>query len=340
MKKKIINPPFSAFFKGGKFYNYHPQVLQESSEWLWPSVKMFIDGQRRRQLHVPDVDAWVEPFHGYTRSSEPIITWLGHATVLIQIGDINIITDPIAASPSWLYERVLPFGVSLNELPPIDIVLISHNHRDHMDAPTLKFLLKRDNPLFLVPQGDKVWFKKQGAEKVEEHLWWETSDHQGVDCTFVPAWHWSQRGIFDHNTSLWGGWVIQAEGYTIYFAGDTAYEQKYFRAIGEVFPDIDVVLMPIGPGDPDKYMRKSHVNAEQAGEAFIDCGARFFIPIHWGTFYFGIDLFHHPVERIFEWWKLNQARLPENSLFLNKVGQEFHLGHHKKNGSNRHGRNR
>ena len=232
----------------------------------------------------------------------------------------------------------MPF-IDCEKLPSIDVVLVSHNHRDHMDASSISRLVKRDNPMFLVPEGDKKWFLNRGYTRVEEHMWWETSEIKGVDMTFVPAWHWSQRGFFDHNSSLWGGWVISTNKYTVYFAGDTAYEETYFSAIKQVFPQIDVAIMPIGPGDPREFMHRSHMNAEEAGQAFLDCGANYFIPMHWGTFYFGIDMFISPIERIRAWWKKNDDFLPQR-LCLLKMCQQFHLEHHKNSDSDMHGQSR
>jgi len=329
VKKILKNPPFLPQRKNGKFYNHLPDEKQESPEWLIPSIKMYLKGRRLRQKHTPNLDAWLEPYKGYKSAQEPIITWLGHASMLVQMGGLNILADPIFDKPSFLYPRALPFGAQDHELPKIDVVVLSHNHRDHMDEPTLRWLHKHHDPLFLVPEGDKYWFLKRKMPKVEEFMWWETLEVQGVDITFVPAWHWSQRGLFDHNTSLWGGWVFDALGHTVYFGGDTAYSQQYFKAIGEVFPDIDVAIMPAGPCDPDEWMRKSHMNAEEAGQAFLDCKARYFIPMHWGTFYFGTDLFDTPVKRLEDWWGQNENQLPERSLCLSKVGQHFHLEHHK-----------
>ena len=340
MKKFLKNPPFLPQRKNGKFYNHFPEEKQESPEWLLPSIKMYIKGRQLRQKHTPDLDGWLEPYKGYKNAEEPIITWLGHASMLIQMGGLNILADPIFDKPSFLYPRVLPFGAKEHELPKIDIVVLSHNHRDHMDEKTLKLLYKNHDPLFLVPEGDKFWFLKRNMPKVEEFMWWETLEVGGVDITFVPAWHWSQRGLFDHNTSLWGGWVFKVKDHTVFFAGDTAYSQEYFKAIGEVFPHIDVAIMPAGPCDPDEMMRKSHMNAEEAGQAFLDCKARYFIPMHWGTFYFGTDLFDTPIARLKDWWLLNQDHLSERSLCLCKVGQHFHLELHKNSCSNMPDQNR
>lgn len=340
MKKERFAPPFLPLKKGEKYENYHLEKRDYPGEWFLPSIKMYFHGRFYRKTKKPDLKAWVEEYRGYESSEKPIITWLGHASILIQIENLNILADPIITSPSWLYERVLPFGAEPQALPKIDVVILSHNHRDHMDAATLKLLHKRHKPLFLVPEGNKSWFIRRGMHQVEEFNWWQTWQQGAVDFTFVPAWHWSQRGLFDHNKTLWGGWVISGKEDTVYFAGDTAYCKEYFIEIGKQFPSIDVAIMPIGPCDPDEQMRRSHMNAQESGQAFLDCGARYFIPMHWGTFYFGIDSFDTPIERLNQWWAASKCELQDACLIACKVGQQFHLEHHKNSYSSKHDQNR
>ena len=342
VKKHLFKPPFTPLKRHGKFFNYNNEQLHESPEWFLPSIRMFFSSLKKRFLRAknPNLDAWIEPYQEYAHSHEPLITWLGHATMLIQLGNINILADPIFESPSLLFPRVLPLGIDPQKLPPIDVVVISHNHRDHMDEPTIHFLHKNHNPLFLVPEGNKSWFLSRNIKKVEELTWWETYEYKGVDISCVPVWHWSQRTLFDHNKTLWCGWVFQTQDDTVFFGGDTAYCELYFKTIGKMFPNIGVALMPVGPCDPDHMMRRSHMSAEQAGQAFLDCGARYFIPMHWGTFHFGTDMFETPIERLTLWWQDHQTELPQNSLCLSKLGQQFHLAHHKNLYSNTHDQNR
>lgn len=329
MKKNTINPPFLPYRKKGKYYNYQLKKKEEKAEWLFPSIKMYWQGKALRGGAQLDTQAWIEPYKGYESCNEPVVTWLGHATMLIQMNGVNIITDPLIESPSWLYKRLLPFGVNPQELPKIDVVILSHNHRDHMDESALRFLHEKYDPWFFVPEGNKAWFSKRSIAKVQELMWWQTVEYKDTSFHFVPAWHWSQRGLFDHNKTLWGGWVVESKKDSVYFAGDTAYSELYFKTIGNIFPRIEIAIMPIGPCDPDELMRKSHMSAQQAGQAFLDCGARYFIPMHWGTFYFGTDDFYTPVERITQWWKKHQGLLDGKVLSVSKIGQQFHLEHHK-----------
>lgn len=325
MKRLPSKVPFSPVQINGRFYNFQLNPKVEVPESPLPSIKMYFKSFRHFFETPVNLHEWIDPCEPIERSEGPVITWLGHATVLIQIGGLNILADPIFGVPSRIFSRILPFGMKQQDIPPIDVVMLSHNHRDHMDAPTLEYLHKNFDPLFLVPQGDKGWFTAQNINRVEEFTWWESFEYRGGVFSFVPAWHWSQRGIFDHNKSLWGGWVVQMEGDTLYFAGDTAYNELYFKTIGEQFPGIKAAIMPIGPGSPDEWMRRSHMSAEQAGKAFLDCGGEIFIPMHWGTFYFGQDRFNWPIERLKKWWKKFLHRVQKEQLSLVKLGQRLHL---------------
>lgn len=329
MKYMPEKVPFSPLVINGRFYNVSHDNTLEEPESLLPSIKMYFGSFRNFCKRPLAMDKWIGSCPLQDRSVDAVVTWLGHATTLIQIGEKNIITDPLFGTPSSLYRRILPFGVDKQKLPALDTVLISHNHRDHMDTSTLLYLHKKHNPVFLVPQGDKAWFLKKGITKVEEFTWWESCEIDGVKYTFVPAWHWSQRGIFDHNKSLWGGWVIQHANRSIFFAGDTAYNERYFKTIGSFFESFDIAIMPIGPGAPDDWMRRSHMSAEQAGQAFIDCNARVFIPMHWGTFYFGHDAFHDPIVRLQTWWEKTIVDSDQHVLILAKIADSFHLAAHK-----------
>lgn len=342
MKKSQKIVPFLPEKIDGKYYNYnhkHPSV-KEAAEWLLPSIKMYLARLFNGPQRPTEIAGWVTEFNYIERVNNAHISWLGHATELIQIGNFNILTDPIFKDPSRAYKRILPFGASLQQLPPIDMVLLSHNHRDHMDAATLKLLHKKHNPFFLVPEGLKQWFVKRGITKVEEFNWWQSWQQGDLELTFVPAWHWSQRGLFDHNKSLWGGWVIKSSAESIYFAGDTAYDEHYFTTIGKLLGPFDVALLPIGPGEPNHLMRRSHMNAQQAGQAFLDCNAQFFLPMHWGAFPFGIDQFDDPIKRLISWWSDHQSLVVGKSLYPCKVGQQFVLEHQRNVYSNRHVQNR
>ena len=226
-----------------------------------------------------------------TLSPEPqSIMWLGHASFLLKFSEANVLTDPIFGNASWLFPRTAP-SICHKSMPRIDYILISHNHRDHMDAQSL-VQVRQHQPQILVPKGAGAWFLRRGFKHVHELSWWEQlslgSGPTALDFTFLPAFHWSQRGLFDKNRSLWGSWLIREHQTSIYFGGDTAYPQ-HFKVIGEQFPAINCALLPIGPCEPRKWLSHAHMSAEEAGQAFLDLSAKVCVPMHWGTFKFGID---------------------------------------------------
>lgn len=271
---------------------------------------------------------WVVPKQKPAEKSIlPIITWIGHATVLIQVNDFNIITDPLFGDLSILYPRQMKPGIELKDLPHIDVILLSHNHRDHCDKKSLSALVK-DQPLCLVGKGLKKSFEKMGFKNVKEKTWWEeekiSKDNKSINFTFLLAWHWSNTGLFDINKTLWGSWMIDAGSTTIYFGGDTAYE-KHFSLIAKKFPKIDIALLPIGPVNPRDLMKDSHMGPEEAGQAFLDLKACVLIPIHWGTFALGTDCFLDPINGLLSWWdSLKNTQLKDKTLAALRFGQTFH----------------
>lgn len=321
-----------------RFCNY-PGEKQEgmlrSSFSLLESLLQKTRGLRRlKQQWNSSSDLFQPAIH--RTSTDPRITWVGHSTFIINVGGLNIITDPIFGNPSFLFPRMMPPGVTLEQVPRIDVVLISHNHRDHMHAPTLYALHeKNSNIKILVPLGDKAWFDKRGFKDVQEYTWWDgdtvtSTAGCAVSFTFLPAVHWSGRGLFDKNKSLWGSWMISslasaggpAVAHNLYFAGDTAYG-RHFKAIATEFGRIDTVLMPIGPCEPHEDLHITHVNAEQAGQAFLDLGADRFIPMHWGVFWFGTDYPLMPIERLQAWWKKQEADVATKTLNPLKFGESI-----------------
>lgn len=317
------------YVKDGRFYNY-PHEVPEG--FLLRSIYIYLQSFVHRCLQHPQVANWHKYAQVNDRSFQPVITWIGHSTFLIQIAGLNILTDPIFGDATSLFPRILKPGIELSQLPPIDYVLISHNHLDHMDAPAL-FVLKEQHPQcrYLVPLGDKAWFDQRGFTQVHEYTWWQQDSFDvefGLQATFtfLPAFHWSQRGMFDKNRSLWGSWMIEVDGKRIYFAGDTAYS-RHFSIIGQEFDNIDCAIMPIGPCEPHKWMKLSHVNAQEAVQGFKDIGATHFIPMHWGTFYFGTDKFDTSIKSLQTVWdqQVSHAEVAAEQLHVMHVGQTIDI---------------
>ncbi len=281
----------------------------------------------KRGKALSNVSEWIG-FHDERDWQHPVgVFWLGHATCLIRINDIVIITDPVFDSLPF-FSRQLPFGISVDILPNIDAILLSHNHHDHMHMPSLYTIQHRSPSMHIAAaQGDQKWFSNKIFNSVEQYMWGQQfvveKNKIKVRCTFVPSYHWSRRSLFDRNVSLWGSWIIEYDDGVIYFGGDTAYN-NHFSEIASLY-DIDVALLPIGPAEPHEHMKHSHLSPEQAGQAFLDLRAKRFIPIHWGTFGFGADVFDDPVIRLNNWWKKNTPQLRDKKLFALKVGQQLVL---------------
>lgn len=309
--------------KNNRFYNSSDDSPENIIIHTIPSFIQSIIGQKKR--FPKNVQSWCVTEPVVNQSAELRVTWIGHSTFLIQVGGLNILTDPIFGHPSFLFPRMLPAGISIDKLPSIDVILISHNHQDHLDLPSLESF---NNIPILVPQGDKQWLTKRGFYKIEEYMWWDATSfkavHQGIEYTieliFLPAVHWSARGLFDRNKSLWGSWLIRCNGQSVYFAGDTAYGE-HFKAIGQEFGNIDIGLMPIAPCKPNPAMLKSHMDVAQSLQAFDELGARLFVPMHWGTFAFGVDYFEEPIIELHQLWKAYNFTLKE--LYVLRAGQSM-----------------
>jgi N-acyl-phosphatidylethanolamine-hydrolysing phospholipase D len=231
--------------------------------------------------------------------SEPTVTWVGHATLLVQMDHVSFLTDPIwaeRASPvGWAGpRRFVPPGVALEALPPIDFVLISHNHFDHLDLPTLVALNEQSPEVrFIVPLENGALLRAHGidAARVFEVDWGETIDVEGVRIHCLPAQHWSRRGLVDERRALWSSWAVVGEDRRFYFAGDTG-DFAGFAAIGSSLGPFDLAAVPIGAYEPTEMMREAHMNPEEAGRAGSDLRAQRLLGMHYGTF----DLTDEPID--------------------------------------------
>lgn len=266
-------------------------------------------------------------------SIEPKITWVGHATFLIQVNGFNILTDPIFGSvqmgPIVLDKRAMPVGIKLRDLPPIDAIVISHNHPDHTHTETLQALAQKHKPTVFVPEGNKPLIESMGFKNVVEHTWWEdntlTKEGRSVTFTCLPAYHASIRFSFDScRRALCSSWMIGAENKNIYFAGDTAYG-KHFKQIATQFSSIDVALLPISPTSERENKHKyAHVDAPEAVDAFIDLQANCFVPMHYATFSSKPESLSIPLARLHESWQTKVVSLGnEKSLLMARCGQEY-----------------
>ena len=235
-----------------------------------------------------------------THSARPAVasvTWIGHATTLVQSNGLNILTDPIfseRASPVTFVgpKRAQPPGIALDDLPPIDVVLVSHNHYDHLDRFSVVRLHERSQgrTLFLVPLGVGPLLAQWGVTHVIELDWWDAHKQDGMEFHLVPVQHWSARGLGDRNETLWGGFAVFGPDLRWYFSGDTGYS-RYFAETRERLSAhardgslFDVALLAVGAYEPRWFMKEQHMNPPEAVKAHKDLGARRSLGIHWGTF--------------------------------------------------------
>ncbi len=211
------------------------------------------------------------------------ITFINHATALIQLDGTSVITDPIyTRSVGWIAPRMQKPGIPFDNLPRIDVILLSHNDYDHLSMRTLRRLRRRNQSVVLAPVGDARYACKAGFETVREMNFWETFEHGSMKITCVPAKHKGNRRPLQRSKQLCCGYVIEKDGVAVYFAGDTGYDD-HFKDIGSRF-SLDAALLPIGAYKPQEWFREIHLNPETAVQAFLDLKAKYFIPIHWGTF--------------------------------------------------------
>ncbi|MCG6201044.1 MBL fold metallo-hydrolase [Psychromonas antarctica] len=253
-------------------------------------------------------------------SDSPQFTWIGHSTVLVQYQGINILTDPIfgqRASPIAFAgpKRVTQPAISLTQLPKIDFVLISHNHYDHLDKYTVQKI--GNTATWLVPLGYKGWFKNLGVTNVEEFDWWDEKKISAAHVTATPSQHWTARGLNDRYQQLWAAWSVQIGDFKFWFAGDTGYNDKQFKEIGERLGPFDLAIIPIGGYAPRWFMKDMHINPAEALKIHHDVQAKLSLGVHWGTFPLTAEPIDEPVEKLQE----ATASLYESAFITTPLGK-------------------
>lgn len=262
----------------------------------------------------------------FNKKADYRITWLGHSTVLVQVGDANILLDPVFS------ERVSPVGfagperhvdipIEIQQLPRIDFVLISHDHYDHLDNDTIETLDELYSPVFIVPLE-----VKDHIEDLSEHArvieldWWQQVDFDGMAFTCAPARHFSGRGLFDRNSTLWCSFMVEYQNTRIYYAGDTGYSE-HFKEINRVLGAPHIALIPIGAYKPRWFMREVHVDPYEAVQAFLDMKAEYMLGVHWGVFNLADEPLQQPAI------DMKKARdkhgLDQKHVFVLPVGGSF-----------------
>ncbi len=220
----------------------------------------------------------------------PSVVWIGHSTYLIEVDGLSILTDPVwddycSPVPLRAFQRYTKPPMALSDLPPIDLVLISHNHYDHLDANTVRQLSKFHPQIeWIVPQKLSSWFRQRSIHSVTELGWWESCKKQGAKITAVPAQHFSGRTLWDKNKTHWNGYVVEIGNKKLYFSGDTGYNEFDFKAIGKQFESLDLSLIPIGTYVPEGFMRSVHISPFEAVQIHQDVYSKLSLGMHWNTF--------------------------------------------------------
>lgn len=240
-----------------------------------------------------DIVPTATPTPAATASDNATVTWVGHATVLIQHRGVNVLTDPMFsdyASPLSFAgpKRITQPAIPLDELPPIHVVLISHDHYDHLDTASIQAL--GNTPTYFVPLGLRQWFEDAGVDprRVLEMDWWDRDrlsvGKQTLTVTATPSQHFSGRGLTDRNQTLWASWGVAWDDFQIWFGGDTGYNEVQFKEIGARMGRIDLGIIPIGAYEPRSIMGPVHVDPREAVQIHRDLGAAASMAIHWGAF--------------------------------------------------------
>jgi L-ascorbate metabolism protein UlaG (beta-lactamase superfamily) len=316
MAKKSV----SDHFDGKRFFN--PTLPGDFA----PSRRSTLKMMREPATPWPQ---WVEN-KGVSRLEVPLgpneaaITFVNHATFLIQINGVTILTDPVwseRASPfRWAGpKRVREPGVPFEKLPAIDVVLLSHNHYDHLDIATLKRLRQRCSPTVITAHGDARLVAPLGYAKIHELDWWDdVRFNDALKVTFVPAQHFSARGLFDRQKSLWGGYALEFQGRRIYFGGDSGYS-THFSDIKTRLGSPDIAILGIGAYEPRWFMAPIHMNPAEAVRAHCDLGAKQSIGMHFGTFQLTPEAIEEPKQELAR--ALLQGGIPDGQFVVLEEGE-------------------
>lgn len=279
--------------------------------------------------------------YGTAGHTTPTVTWIGHASTLVQAGGLNVLTDPVfseRASPVQFAgpKRARAPGIALKDLPPIDVVLISHNHNDHLDIDSVVALDQRAKQSghatqFLVPLGVKPWMAKLGITNVVELDWWQSHQIKQVEFHFTPSQHWSARGLTDRSETLWGAWAVFCPEFHWYFSGDTGYSKDFIdtrehfasRQTMELGGGFDLALIAIGAYEPRWFMEEQHIDPAQSVQIHKDIAAKQSIGIHWGTFELTDEALDQPPKDLA--LAKQQQGIAEDAFIVLKIGETKQL---------------
>jgi N-acyl-phosphatidylethanolamine-hydrolysing phospholipase D len=319
LEKAPQDPPslYAPHFDGRSFFNpWNRFELRRLDLLRFALERNPYEERRSPQVRVVPNDG--ASLAGVQQSAE--ITWVGHATFVIHDGDDVVLTDPHFSKRALIPARENPPGVPIESIPPDAFAVLSHNHYDHLDAGSVDRLPASVE--WFVPLGLADWFRERGRPNVRELGWWESAQRGRWKLTCLPSQHWSRRLGQGTNQTLWCSWLLDSGEHRYYFAGDTGYFHG-FREYGRRFSPIDVAMLPIGAYAPRWFMRYQHMDPSEAYRAFLDLGARYMLPMHWGTF----DLTHEPVDepaREFDRVVSEAGGDPARSPILG-IGESWHV---------------
>lgn len=320
--------PISDHFDSKLFFNPEPTTRAVNGKRL----NLFTILRARMRRNSEEWSTWpehVENRHYPVPTVEPpTISFIGHSTFLLRLPGLTILTDPVFSdrcSPSQFVgpKRVRAPGLALSHLPHIDLILLSHNHYDHMDLISLRQLRARFPKLAIVTMlGNAAYLRKKGIPGAVELDWWQSHRHGESLITATPARHFGARTLNDRNTTLWGGLFLEHQGQKIYFAGDTG-ATKFFKAIHTRLGAPDLALLPIGAYEPRAWMSAVHINPEEAVQAFLDLKAKRAIGMHFGTFQLTAEAIDAPLHALAA--ARHEAGLMEEDFFTLDFGETLRL---------------
>jgi L-ascorbate metabolism protein UlaG (beta-lactamase superfamily) len=317
----LVAPPHHA---ADGFRNPNPAFAHPTA---WVRVRSYVGRVGRLLEEAPPPLAPAAPAESRAAlaaaSGAPTVTWIGHSTVLVRLDGVTILTDPHWGDRAGPLagrigvSRYTPPGLAFEDLPPIDVVLVSHDHYDHLDEPTVQRLARAHRPRFVVPLGLRAWLADAGVADVVELDWGESTTVRGLRIVCTPAQHYSGRTPFDQGQRLWASWVVLGRK-RFYFAGDSGY-YRHFREIGQAFGPFDLAALPIGSYAPRATTRAMHTSPEEALQAWVDLRARRFLGIHWGTFALPHEPADEPPRRLAE--AAARRRLPRDAVWTLRPGE-------------------
>ncbi|MDE2075520.1 MAG: MBL fold metallo-hydrolase [Burkholderiales bacterium] len=344
MKNRYYNPAKKHHRPDGfqnNYMSFQGKRWHEILRWRWQAWRAGHPRPLTDPIPVIEADlSFIQANAKAGLSMQPAATWIGHITVLIQIAGLNILTDPVFSERCFPVQwagpkRQTPPGLQLDQLPRIDVVLLSHNHYDHMDEPSLARLTQQAGgaPLIVCPLGHKAWFAKRGIHHVVELDWWDqhtlpaTERSERIEITLTPAQHWSARTATDALQSLWGGFAVITRNCHLFFAGDTAYSHDFIDIRQHFAPaqrpelggGFDLALLPIGAYEPRWFMKDQHVNPEESVQIFQDLGCKLAMAVHWGTFQLTDEALDEPPRALAH--ALTRARVVSDRFRVLAIGQ-------------------